>query len=242
MEITVYHKDGNHEVQRPSDWPAQYLLEGTWWDSNHDRMTDNFAVTEAEPSRHLELYYMPMRGSPEHTGSINNKVRFNGSNAEMMLHKRTNASTEIEIVLNDTNLRRGTEESATIRNSFTEKSDFFEDCHVDAAHALAGPSFSQFNESCTSVYLQEFQTNGNVKLHSMKRNCHLKKDMIIHIGIKQYKFDICEKLSRRKAHLQRRALTHTADKPFECEVCGKSFRQMRHLPRHVLTHTGDKPY
>ncbi|GBM90789.1 hypothetical protein AVEN_86132-1, partial [Araneus ventricosus] len=51
---------------------------------------------------------------------------------------------------------------------------------VDAAHALAGPSFSQFNESYTSVYLKEFQTNGNVKLHSMQRNSQLKKDMIIH--------------------------------------------------------------
>ncbi|GBN10702.1 Zinc finger protein 681 [Araneus ventricosus] len=133
-------------------------------------------------------------------------------------------------------------ESATIGNSFTEKSDCLEECPVDTGHALSGPSFSQLNEPYTSVCLKEFQTKGNVKRNSMLRNSHFKKHMIIHKGIKQYKCDVCEKLFRRMGHFERHAFTHTADKPFECEVCGKSFRQKRHLPRHVLTRTGDKPY
>ncbi|GBN93604.1 Zinc finger protein 235 [Araneus ventricosus] len=140
------------------------------------------------------------------------------------------------------NVRRGTEESATIGNSFTEKSDSFEDCHVDAAHALSDPSFSQFNEPYTFVCLKEFQTKGNVKRHSMLRNSHFRKHMIIHNGINQNKCDVRAKLLRRKGHFQRHAFTHTDHKPFKCEVCGKSFRQKRHLLRHVLTHTGDKAY
>ncbi|GBN39505.1 hypothetical protein AVEN_54926-1 [Araneus ventricosus] len=123
--------------------------------SDLDSMADNFAVTEAEPSRHLVLSNIPTHGCPEHTGSINDKVRFNGINAEMMLQKCTNASTENKIGLNDLNVRRGTEKSAIIGNSFTEKSDSFEDCPVDVAYALAGPSFSQFNECYTSVCLKE---------------------------------------------------------------------------------------
>ncbi|GBM98378.1 Zinc finger protein 226 [Araneus ventricosus] len=203
---------------------------------------DNFAVAEAEPRRDLVFSNIPTHGSPEHTGSINDQVRLNRSNAEMMLHKCTNASTESEIVLNDMNLRRGTEESATIGNSFTEKSDLVEDCHVDAAHALAGPSFSQFNESCTSVYLKEFQTNGNVKLHSMQRNSHLKKDMIIHKGIKQYKCDVCRKTFRRNDYLQKHALIHTGNKPVECEVCGKKFSTKSNLYNHMKIHKGIKQY
>ncbi|GBO32447.1 Zinc finger protein 681 [Araneus ventricosus] len=117
-----------------------------------------------------------------------------------------------------------------------------QDCHVDAAHALAGPSFSQFNEHYTSVCFKEFKPNGNVKLHSMQRNSHLKKDKIIHKGIKQYKCDVCEKSFRQKSDLQRHALIHTGEKPFKCDVCGNSFRQKSDLQRHALTHTGEKPF
>ncbi|GBN78110.1 Zinc finger protein 782 [Araneus ventricosus] len=210
--------------------------------SDLDSKNDNFAVAEAEPRRDLVFSNILTHGSPEHTGSINDQVRLNRSNAEMMLHKCTNASSESEIVLNDMNLRRGTEESATIGKSFTEKSDFFQDCHVDAAHALAGPSFSQFNESCTSVYLKEFQTNGNVKLHSMKRNCHLKKDMIIHKGIKVYKCNLCKQSFRRREHLQRHAFTHTGDKAFQCDVCRKKFSTKSNLYNHIKIHKGIKQY
>ncbi|GBN64113.1 Zinc finger protein 782 [Araneus ventricosus] len=210
--------------------------------SDLDSKNDNFAVAEAEPSRDLVFSNILTHGSPEHTGSINDQVRLNRSNAEMLLHKCTNASTESEIVLNDMNFRRGTEESATIGNSFTEKSDFFEDCHVDAAHALAGPSFSQFNESCISAYLKEFQSNGNVKLHSMQRNSHLKRDMIIYKAIKVYKCNLCKKSFRRREHLQRHAFTHTGDKPFQCEVCRKKFSTKSNLYNHMKIHKGIKQY
>ncbi|GBO10801.1 hypothetical protein AVEN_228033-1 [Araneus ventricosus] len=139
-----------------------------------ERMTNNFAVSEAEPSRELVFSNIPTNVSLEHKGSINHQVRLNRTNVKMMQLKCTNASTEGKIGLNDMNVRRGTEESATIRMPFTEKSDYFGVGHVDAAHALAGPSLSQFNESCTSVCLKEFQHNGNVKRHSMEWNSHLK--------------------------------------------------------------------
>ncbi|GBM40651.1 Zinc finger protein 681 [Araneus ventricosus] len=205
-----------------------------------DSMTNNFAVTEAAQNKDLMLSNIPTYVSSEDTGSINDQVKINRTNAEMMWLKCTNASTEVTIGFNDMNFRGGTEESATIGNSFTEKSVSFEDCPVDSAHALAGPSFSQFNEHYTSVCFKEFQPNGNVKLHSMQRNNHLKKDKIIHKGIKEYKCDVCEKSFRQKSNLQRHALIHTGEKPFKCDVCGKSFRQTGHLQTHVLTHTVNK--
>ncbi|GBN26195.1 hypothetical protein AVEN_62593-1, partial [Araneus ventricosus] len=185
-----------------------------------DSMTNNFAVTEAAQNRDLMLSNIPTYVSPEDTGSINNQVKINRTNAEMMWLKSTNASTEVTIGFNDT---RGTEESATIVNSFTEKSVSFEDCLVDAAHALAGPSFSQFNEHYTTVCFKEFQPSGDAKLHSIQRNSRLKKDKIIHKGINLHKCNVCEKSFRQKIDLQRHALIHNGEKPFKCDVCGKSF-------------------
>ncbi|GBM12944.1 hypothetical protein AVEN_113834-1, partial [Araneus ventricosus] len=185
-----------------------------------DSTTNNFAVTKAALSRDLMPSNIPTIVSPEDTGSINDPVRINRTNAEMMWLKCTNASTEVKIGSNDT---RGTEESATIVNSVTEKSVSFEDCHVDAAHALAGSSFSQFNEHYTSVCVKEFQPSGDAKLHSIQRNSHLKKDKIIHKGINLHKCNVCEKSFRQNIDLQRHALIHNGEKPFKCDVCGKSF-------------------
>ncbi|GBN10929.1 Zinc finger protein 33A [Araneus ventricosus] len=207
-----------------------------------DSMKNNSAFTEAAPSRDFVLSNIPTHGFPVHTGSMNAQVRIDRTNVVMLRHKCNNASTEVNIGFNDMNFRRGTEESAKIVNSFTEKSVSFEDYHVDAAHALAGTSFSQFNEHYTSVWFQEFQPNGNVKLHSIERNSHLKKDKIIHKGINLYKCNVCKKSFRQKCDLQRHALTHTGEKPFKCDVCGNSFRQKSALQRHALTHTGETPF
>ncbi|GBO12895.1 hypothetical protein AVEN_225055-1 [Araneus ventricosus] len=116
-----------------------------------DNLTNNSAVREADPSRHLMLRNIykihNKHESSLHTGSINDEVNRITTNAELTRHKRTNESTEYKIGLNDTNFRRALEESALIEISCTEESDSFEDCHVDASYAPAGPSFSQLNET-----------------------------------------------------------------------------------------------
>ncbi|GBM96488.1 Zinc finger protein 235 [Araneus ventricosus] len=201
-----------------------------------DSMANNFAVTEAAQNKDLMLSNIPTYVSSEDTGSINDQVRINRTNAEMMWLKCTNASTEVKIGFNDT---RGTEESATIVNSFTQKSVSFEDCHVDAAHALAGPSFSEFNEHYTSVCFKEFQPSSDAKLHSIQRNS-LQRHAIIHTGKKPFKCDVCGKSFTRKENLQTHALTHTGEKPFKCDVCGKSFTRRENLQTHVLKHTVNK--
>ncbi|GBN93575.1 Protein glass [Araneus ventricosus] len=234
-------------------------------------MANNFAITEAEPGREFVFSNIPTNVSLERNGSINHQVRLNRTNVKMMPLKCTNASTEGKIGLNDMHFMSVTDESAKIGNSFTKKSDSFEDCHVDDTHALSGQcSFSQFNERYPSLCLKDFLTNDNVKRHSVQRNSDLGKHTIIHKGINQHKCDVCEKSFRQKEHLRTHVLTHTGDRPHECiicekkfskksslsrhtkthniinqhkcDVCEKSFRCKWNLQAHVLTHTGDKPH
>ncbi|GBO18372.1 hypothetical protein AVEN_125535-1, partial [Araneus ventricosus] len=144
-----------------------------------DNLTNNSAVREAYPSRNLMLRNIyKVHNKHEfslHTGSLNDQVSLIRANPELMRHKCTNASTEYKIGLNDANFRRGLEESAMLGISCTEKSDSVEDCHVDAAHALAGPSVSLLNERNFSECLKKFQSDGDVKRHS-----------VVNTGVKQF--------------------------------------------------------
>ncbi|GBN84098.1 Zinc finger protein 234 [Araneus ventricosus] len=228
-----------------------------------DNLTNNSAVIESDPSRHLMLRNIykvhNKHESSLQTGSINSEVSRIRTNAELMRHKCTNASTEYKIGLNDTNFRRALEESALIGISCTEKSHSVEDCHVDAAHASAGPSFSQLNERNISVSLKKFQSHGNVKQHCVvntsvklficnvcqklfKQKSHLKTHLFIHEEIKPYRCSICGKSFTQNIHLQRHGLVHTGEKPFTCELCSKGFKQKQDLKRHMPIHTGEKLY
>ncbi|GBO13568.1 Zinc finger protein 517 [Araneus ventricosus] len=219
-----------HQFSRHGPNTERILVKG-----DLDNLTNNSAVREADPSRHLMLRNINKvhnkNESSLHAGSINDEVNRITTNAELTRHKRTNASTEYKIGLNDTNFRRGLEESAMIGISCTEKSDSFEDCHVDAAHAPAGPSFSQLNERNISVSLKKFQSDDNVKRHS-----------VVNTGGKQFNCNVCQKLFKQKSHLKRHLLIHEEIKPYRCSICGKSFTQKITLQRHGLVHTGEKLY
>ncbi|GBN83831.1 hypothetical protein AVEN_1283-1 [Araneus ventricosus] len=102
-----------------------------------DTMTNNVAVTEGEPRRHLMLSNISTHESLEHTGPINEQVRLIRRNAEMMRHKSHNSSTEGKIGLNDIYVRRDPEESVMIGILWTQKSISVDNSSVDDAYAVA---------------------------------------------------------------------------------------------------------
>ncbi|GBN67368.1 hypothetical protein AVEN_273182-1 [Araneus ventricosus] len=78
-----------HQLSKYGKSSQRILIRG-----DLERMTNNFAVTEAEPNRHEVLSNIPTNGSPVHTGSINDQIGLNRTNTVMIRHKCTNASTE----------------------------------------------------------------------------------------------------------------------------------------------------
>ncbi|GBN07253.1 hypothetical protein AVEN_121249-1 [Araneus ventricosus] len=62
MEITVYHQDDNHEVQRPTDWPVQIIrmeckVDKTEHFRHHLLFSFNRTVTTAEATLEICALY-----------------------------------------------------------------------------------------------------------------------------------------------------------------------------------------
>lgn len=68
------------------------------------------------------------------------------------------------------------------------------------------------------------------------RNEHLKRHMLIHMGVRPYKCTECPKEFSRSEHLRRHMSTHTGAKPYHCDLCDKRFSRSEHLRRHVSIH------
>lgn len=98
-------------------------------------------------------------------------------------------------------------------------------------------------------------------------NTHIKN---IHLNIRNYRCDFCEKSFYTKQACEEHRRTHTGERPFSCEICGKTFvagnalishkrfhndfypyscllcdkkfKVRRSLVNHVRTHTGERPF
>ncbi|XKL64657.1 hypothetical protein PGB90_004743 [Kerria lacca] len=98
-------------------------------------------------------------------------------------------------------------------------------------------------------------------------NTHIKN---IHLNIRNYKCDICDKSFYTKQACEEHRRIHTGERPFSCEICGKTFvagnalishkrfhndfyphschmcpkkfKVRRSLINHIRTHTGERPF
>lgn len=73
-------------------------------------------------------------------------------------------------------------------------------------------------------------------------NQALKEHKLLHTNSKPLKCDVCDKSFRQVSCLRRHVLTHSTETPYTCDVCGKKFTQSQYLKSHQKTHTGVKPY
>ncbi|KAG0661757.1 hypothetical protein C6P45_001262 [Maudiozyma exigua] len=61
----------------------------------------------------------------------------------------------------------------------------------------------------------------------------------VHLGLKPFECNQCDKTYSRKTHLERHLLSHLDNemKPFHCSICNKGVITQQQLKRHEITHT-----
>ena len=70
----------------------------------------------------------------------------------------------------------------------------------------------------------------------------LEEHMKIHLDIKDYECDVCQKRFRLKNKLTIHKQIHSDERNYVCSECGKSFKKYQNLFLHKRIHTGIKPY
>ena len=55
----------------------------------------------------------------------------------------------------------------------------------------------------------------------------------IHLGIKPFECEYCQKRFTQLGSLTRHIRTHTGEKPYKCELCGKGFSQLNNSKTHM---------
>ena len=70
----------------------------------------------------------------------------------------------------------------------------------------------------------------------------LKKQKMIHVGVKPYKCDLFDYSTIHSGDLKNHKLIHSREKPYKCDVCDYSTTQYGALKTHKLILTGERPY
>ncbi|GBO23161.1 Zinc finger protein 112 [Araneus ventricosus] len=212
--------------------------------------TNNFAIGEAVPN---QLSDIPTVNTVNYSGSINNDGRMNKLKVEKSQPECITETSENEFAFPDSIERRCQKESTMIISN-PGPSELITDGRV-----FAGPSRLQQNIYNSSLRSTEFQSERNLKQHSVvttgqklfscnvcqkgyKHESTLKCHMRVHADIKPYECKFCGKAFPTKSALKTHVLIHTDEKPFTCDICGKGFTQNSNLNTHMRTHTGEKPY
>ena len=68
--------------------------------------------------------------------------------------------------------------------------------------------------------------------------------VFIHSGVKEFKYQICNKAYAQPRYLKKHLYFHEKAKQlaFKCNFCEKTFSHSNQLTSHVITHTQDKVY
>ncbi|KAJ8706795.1 hypothetical protein PYW07_012873 [Mythimna separata] len=93
----------------------------------------------------------------------------------------------------------------------------------------------KFNEHLTSTNPTDSVDNELHKDRSTKR-------ILIRIGDKSHKCEICQRSFKKLAHLTRHIRRHTGEKPYKCDFCQRCFSQDCNLNRHIRKHKGETLY
>lgn len=110
-------------------------------------------------------------------------------------------------------------------------------------------SHSHFNVHLRN-HKQQLKRKRIVKYHlcvhcdyrSLNKNsleAHMNK---VHLNIRPFVCDICQKGFYKKSNLTQHYVTHTKVKDKTCEICGDTFVNEKTLIEHLMLHSGQKPF
>ncbi|XP_065572786.1 zinc finger protein 271-like [Artemia franciscana] len=101
--------------------------------------------------------------------------------------------------------------------------------------------FNSFKLDSEAKNLDNHKIYLNSSLHGKKHKT-LKRPKKVHLKIKQYICDVCNKSFSRSNNLLTHQRVHTGEKPFKCDICEKTFSLSCNLINHKRLHTGEKPF
>ncbi|XP_072399028.1 uncharacterized protein [Diabrotica undecimpunctata] len=110
---------------------------------------------------------------------------------------------------------------------------------------------TQDNDSGISQISNKIETKNTLRNHSYHKQQQisqhpeetiLNNNVIVQIGQKPYKCEICSKTYTQGNNLKIHLRTHTGEKPCRCEICFKTFASSDNLKGHLRVHTGEKLY
>ncbi|XP_065583779.1 zinc finger protein 664-like, partial [Artemia franciscana] len=101
--------------------------------------------------------------------------------------------------------------------------------------------FNSFELDSEAKSLDNHKIYMNSSLHGKKHKT-VKRLKKVHLKIKQYICDVCNKSFSQSNNLITHQRVHTDEKLFKCDICEKTFSQSSSLIYHKRLHTGEKPF
>ncbi|KAJ8708157.1 hypothetical protein PYW08_010523 [Mythimna loreyi] len=90
--------------------------------------------------------------------------------------------------------------------------------------------------------VNKYHCCGNCDYRSLNKNtleAHINK---VHLNIRPFVCEICQKGFYKKSNLTQHFLTHEKIKDKTCEICGNTFVNEKTLAEHLRLHSGQKPF
>ena len=110
------------------------------------------------------------------------------------------------------------------------------------SHSHFNVHLKNHNALTTRKRGKKYHHCGNCDYRSLNKNtleAHINK---VHLNIRPFVCEICQKGFYKKSNLTQHFVTHEKIKDKTCEICGSTFVNKKTLAEHLMLHSGQKPF